>query len=68
MVDEVKFSQAFSGLRGKSINVSQLYDLLAKLSAFAFEQREFISEIDLNPIIATTDQLVIVDARIILKQ
>ena len=68
MVSELRFSKLLSGLRGNSVNLDQLYVILAKLSSFSAEYADQISEIDLNPIIATQNQLVIVDARIILKE
>lgn len=67
MIKEIKFSKVLSGVRGKNFNVTKIVDLLVQLSIFTEENSNFISEIDLNPIIVTDRQAVIVDARILLK-
>lgn len=68
MLDEIKFSKILDGIRGITVNRTQLINVLTKLSAFTFEQQDNIAEIDLNPVIATMNKIVIVDARIVLKK
>ena len=67
MIHEIKFSKILDGVRGTKVDKQQLISTLTKLSQFVADQPDVISEIDLNPIIVTTDRVVIVDARIILK-
>ena len=67
MVQEIKFSNILNGVRGMKVDKDQLIATLFKLSQFVSDNTDVISEIDLNPIIATNDRIVIVDARIILK-
>ena len=68
MIQEIKFAKILDGVRGTKVDKDQLVATLSKLSQFVSDHADVISEIDLNPIIATNDRVVIVDARIILKQ
>lgn len=68
MIHEIKFAKILEGVRGTRVPTGQLITTLAKLSQFVSDHKDVISEIDLNPIIATSDRIIIVDARIILKQ
>ena len=67
MISEIKFAKILNGLRGKKVNKKELIATLLKLSNFVDENSKFISETDLNPIIITDERVVVVDARIILR-
>ncbi len=67
MINEIKFAKILNGLRGKKVNKKELIATLLKLSNFIEENSKFISETDLNPIIITDERVVVVDARIILR-
>jgi 3-hydroxypropionyl-CoA synthetase (ADP-forming) len=67
-IEEIKAKILLEGFRGQpKVNKDQLSDLLVKISQLAWENRDFIAEMDINPIIANEDGIFPVDARIILK-
>lgn len=64
MVSEIKGYALLKGARGeKPINFKLLEDILLKTSKLMM--REKISELDINPLIATGKKIVAVDARVI---
>jgi len=66
MMEQTKIYQALQGVRGrKPINLPALEQLLARFSQLAIEQAR-IKEIDINPLLASSDQLIALDARIVL--
>ena len=67
-INEIKASVLLDGFRGlPQVNKDELANLIVRLSELAWDYREYISEMDINPIIANKDGLFPVDARIILK-
>ncbi|MCH7746247.1 MAG: acetate--CoA ligase family protein, partial [Chloroflexi bacterium] len=67
MIREIKGYPILEGHRGqKPVDVSALENSLLKLSRFV-EERPMIRELDLNPVIAYSDGLTVVDARIVLE-
>ena len=67
-IDEIKAKVLLDGFRGMPIvNKDELADIIVKLSELAWENRKYIAEMDINPIIANEDGLFPVDARIILQ-
>ena len=67
-IDEIKAKILLDGFRGiPKVNKTDLADLIVKLSELAWEYRDYISEMDINPIIANEEGIFPVDARIILK-
>ncbi len=67
MIHEIKGYPLLDGYRGQEpANVAALEDILLKLSDFVDQHAE-IKEVDLNPIFATANGAVAVDARIILE-
>lgn len=67
-IGEIKAKILLEGFRGQpKVNKDQLADILVKISQLAWENREYIIEMDINPIIANEDGIFPVDARIILK-
>ena len=67
-IEEIKARVLLDGFRGTpKVNKEELSNLIVKLSELAWEYKEYIAEMDINPIIANEDGLFPVDARIILK-
>ncbi len=67
-IGEIKAKILLEGFRGQpKVNKNQLADLLVKISQLAWENRDFIAEMDINPIIANEDGIFPVDARIIIR-
>lgn len=67
-IEEIKARALLEGFRGMPrVNKEELSNLIVKLSELAWEYRDYIAEMDINPIIANEDGLFPVDARIILK-
>ena len=67
-INEIKASVLLDGFRGMpKVNKDELAGLIVKLSELAWENRDYIAEMDINPIIANEDGLYPVDARIILQ-
>ena len=67
-IEAIKAKILLEGFRGQpKVNKDQLSDLLVKISQLAWENKDFIAEMDINPIIANEDGIFPVDARIILK-
>ena len=67
-INEIKANVLLDGFRGMPrVNKTELADLIVKLSELAWENRSYIAEMDINPIIANEDGLFPVDARIILQ-
>ena len=66
LIERTRISKALKGIRGKAaIDLAQLADLLVRFSVLVVEQPS-ISELDLNPVLASADQLIALDARIVL--
>ena len=66
MMEQTKVYTALKGVRGrKPINLVALENLLVRFSQLVLEQR-WISEIDINPLLASPDQLLALDARVVL--
>ncbi|UJG42099.1 MAG: acetate--CoA ligase family protein [Candidatus Heimdallarchaeum aukensis] len=67
-IDEIKTQKLLNGFRGLApVNREQLAEIMSKLSNLAWEYREYIGEMDINPLIANSNGIFPVDARIILK-
>jgi acetyltransferase len=65
MMEQTKIFAALRGVRGrKPIDVAALTELLVRFSQLVAEQR-WIREIDINPLLASPDRLLALDARII---
>jgi acetyltransferase len=66
MMEQTKIYKALKGVRGrKSVNLAALEKLMVGFSQLVAEQR-WIKEIDINPLFASADDLVALDARVIL--
>ncbi len=65
LMEQTKIFKALQGVRGrKPIDLSALEALLVRFSQLVVEQR-WIKEIDINPLLASPDRLIALDARIV---
>lgn len=66
MMEQTRVYTALKGVRGrKSVDLDALEALLVRFSQLVVEQR-WIKEIDINPLLASPERLVALDARIVL--
>ena len=66
MMEQTKIYQALKGVRGrKPVDLAALEQLMVRFSQLVAEQR-WIKEIDINPLLASADDLVALDARVVL--
>jgi acetyltransferase len=66
MIERTVISGAFGGIRGRDpIDVEALEQLLVRFSLLVVEQR-WIREIDINPLLASPERLIALDARVVL--
>ncbi len=65
MMEQTKIYKALKGVRGrKPVDLQVLEVLLVRFSALVAEQR-WIKEIDINPLLASPDGLIALDARVV---
>ncbi|HEV2455739.1 MAG TPA: GNAT family N-acetyltransferase, partial [Verrucomicrobiae bacterium] len=68
MIEQTKIYTALKGVRGRPpINLPALEEILVRFSQLVVEQR-WISEIDINPLLAAPDRLLALDARVVLYE
>jgi acetyltransferase len=66
MMEQTKIFQALKGVRGRSpVNLAALEELLVRFSQLAVEQ-PWIAELDINPLLVSTEQIIALDARVVL--
>ncbi len=66
MMEQTRVFTALKGVRGrKPVNLAALENLLVRFSQLVLEQR-WIAEIDINPLLASPERLLALDARIVL--
>jgi acetyltransferase len=66
MMEQTKIFTALKGVRGrKPVNMAALEQLLVRFSQLVLEQR-WIAEIDINPLLASSERMLALDARIVL--
>jgi len=66
MMEQTRIFAALKGVRGRRpVNIAALENLLVRFSQFVLEQR-WIAEIDINPLLASPERLIALDARIVL--
>jgi acetyltransferase len=64
-IEQTKIFTALKGVRGrKPVNIAALQDLLVRFSRLVTEQR-WIKEIDINPLLASPERLIALDARVV---
>ena len=71
MIDELRAARIFKGLRGRPVSdVDALADVLARVSRLAWQERERIVELDINPLMVRSKGhgVVAADALVVLRQ
>ncbi|HOK44743.1 MAG TPA: bifunctional acetate--CoA ligase family protein/GNAT family N-acetyltransferase [Bryobacteraceae bacterium] len=65
MMEQTKIYKALKGVRGrKPVDLAALEQLLVRFSQLVVEQR-WIKEIDINPLLASSERLIALDARVL---
>ncbi|MDX2150424.1 MAG: bifunctional acetate--CoA ligase family protein/GNAT family N-acetyltransferase, partial [Bryobacteraceae bacterium] len=65
MMEQTKIYEALKGVRGrKPVDLAALEQLMVRFSQLVVEQR-WIKEIDINPLLASPERLVALDARVV---
>src|SRR5208282_6551409 len=65
LMEQTKILKALEGVRGrKPVDVTALEDLLVRFSQLVVEQ-PWIKEIDINPLLASPERLLALDARVV---
>jgi len=68
MMEQTKIDKALGGVRGrKSIDLPALEQLMVRFSWLVAEQR-WIKELDINPLLASPEGLIALDARVVLHE
>jgi acetyltransferase len=66
MMEQTRIYKALKGVRGRApVNLAALDQLLVRFSRLVIEQR-WVREIDINPLLASSDHLIALDARVLL--
>ena len=66
MMEQTRIFKALKGVRGRQpVNLAALEELLVRFSQLVVEQR-WIKEIDVNPLLASPERLLALDARVVL--
>ncbi|MEE9152433.1 MAG: acetate--CoA ligase family protein [Thermoplasmata archaeon] len=66
MLEELKGSRLLSNYRGMKVDKNLVIDILLKLSKLGQDFGEYLSQMDLNPVIIREKDAVVVDAKMIL--
>ena len=65
MLGRLRAARLLDGFRDlPAVNVERLAEIVSRVSMFAADQAELVAELDINPLIATGDRIVAVDALI----
>ncbi len=66
MMERTKVFEALKGVRGReSVDLAELANLMVRFSQIVVEQ-PWIAEMDINPLLASTERLLALDARVVL--
>ncbi|MCB9453128.1 MAG: bifunctional acetate--CoA ligase family protein/GNAT family N-acetyltransferase [Anaerolineaceae bacterium] len=66
MMEQTKIYKALKGVRGRaSVNMDELEQLMVRFSQLVAEQ-PWIKEVDINPLLASPERLLALDARVVL--
>lgn len=66
MLERLKGVSLLRGFRGSApVDMERLTDVVVRLSEFAADQADCITEIDVNPLICAGDRILAVDALIV---
>lgn len=67
MMKSTKIYKALKGVRGSNpVDIHALEKLIVNFSHLVMEKWKYIAEIEINPLLASSDSLVALDARVIL--
>lgn len=68
MMEQTKIYEALQGVRGQQpVDQDALEKLVVRFSQLVAEQR-LVKELDINPLLASSDQLIALDARVVLHE
>ncbi len=68
MIEQTRVSKALKGIRGRPpVDLAALEQLMVRFSQLVAEQR-WIKELDINPLLASSTQLIALDARVVLHE
>jgi acetyltransferase len=68
MIEQTRIATALRGVRGRApVDMDALEQLLVRFSMLVVEQRA-IAELDINPLLASADRLLALDARVVLHE
>ncbi len=67
MLRELKGRKIFEGFRGIKVNRDSLIDTLLGVSKLAGDLKEYLSQMDLNPVFVREKDTIVVDAKMVLK-
>ncbi len=68
MMEQTKIYDALKGVRGReAVDLDELHSLMVRFSQLVAEQ-PFIKEIDINPLLASSEGLIGLDARVLLHE
>lgn len=68
MMEQTKIYEALKGVRGrKPVDLAELEEILVIFSQLIIEQ-PFIKELDINPLVASSDGFIALDARVLLHE
>ncbi|MGC8497508.1 MAG: acetate--CoA ligase family protein [Thermoplasmata archaeon] len=67
MLEDIKAKQIFYGFRGMKVYRDGVIDLLLKISKIAEDLKQYISQMDLNPVFVRENDIVVVDAKMIIN-
>lgn len=67
-IGSIRGRRLLEGYRGKEpVNMEKLAELIVSLSRMAYDLRDAIESIDLNPVLCDRERAIIADARLVLK-
>lgn len=68
LIEQTQIYTALKGIRGRaSINLAALEELLVRFSQLVVEQK-WITEIDINPLLASPERILALDARVVVQK
>ncbi len=67
MLRDLKAHEIFEGFRGIKTNRAALIETLVNISNMAMDLKDYMSQMDLNPVFVREEDTVVVDAKMVLK-
>jgi len=69
LIESTNISKILKGYRGREpVNMESLQRILVRISRLVMDQYEHIKEIDINPLLASSKEIIALDARVLLHQ